>query len=751
MNLRLLLGVRAVVAIAAAPGAVPHGWQWTTQYPFRQISVVASSQQADSWPAGKAIDGDTSEPEGIWQTARSRPKSAWLELRIERPRRVRGVRIFHQRNPRYYRSVDYTIACWADGAWTTVARVQANRQAGWRAHRFEPVETTKVRITITKSEYGSRMGLNEVELDLDVPVERLVDGRVWRESRPYRCGKVADPGTITFDAHLPEGTAVELSTRTAPDAGGQPGRWCAWTPSYRRSGERVISPVNEWIQFRAALYGSAGRLPVLREVRIGSPACVERVDTGTIVLPPGKPLNIAVRFGRPMNRSTPLLAELRLPGGRARALEDGALGTDQMTWRFAPVTLGPEGGVGRLLLGGAKTRDGILMMHEEIPLVVGARPVLDRLRAIAEWTMAHEQKAIFVEGYNERTLLGLHEITGEKRYLDHVRRWAHKLLEAQDPAGFWGTGYKTVYFADTGSALGLFINFYKFATPEERRNIDAALQRYFDLLLVKGDSRGKPFVRPDGSLGVGFTSYKDGKAHGDLNKPYTISTALTGAEIFAAWHYMKGDERYKQMAVRACDWLLDTMVGEKPPDPWAQPGQIPYYIDDWNPGRKDRVWVWRRWPYDTSAYCGEGFVAAWTYIDDQAFRDRLVRRLRPHVEWLLRTQNDDGSWATRGSGDQLRSHGVVNFLLWYYERAGRDPRIADALRRYVVLLLDTERSRYLKVPGNGIATSLAGRALVEIVRPGVDCYRWKDPRRASVPPSGTGQPPSEAMRSDLDQ
>lgn len=294
---------------------------------------------------------------------------------------------------------------------------------------------------------------------------------------------------------------------------------------------------------------------------------------------------------------------------------------------------------------------------------------------------------------------------------------------------FCGTGYKTVCFADTGSALGLFINFYKFATAEERKRIDAALQRYFDLLLVKGDSTGKPFVHPDGSLGVGFSKYVDGKAQGDLNKPYTISTALTGAEIFAAWHYIKGDERFREMTIDACDWILDTMVGDEPPHRLAQPGQIPYIIEDWNPNRKDPEWVWARWPYDTSAYCGEGFIAAWTYVDHRAFRGSLARRLRPHIEWLLRTQNADGSWAARGSGDQLRSHGVVNLLLWHYERIERDPRIAAALRRYVVLLLDEDRSADLKIPGNGIATSLAGRALVEIVKPGVDCYRWKDKPR----------------------
>jgi len=726
--MRTALVCCALLAASHGMAAVPRGWRWTCRYPFRELTVTASSEQTDPWPASKAIDGDTSEPEGLWQTLRNSPKSAWLELQLKRPRRVKGVRIFHQQNPRYYRSIDYAIACWADGAWKTVAEVKGNKKAGWREHPFAAIDTTKVRINITKSEHGYRMGLNEVQLDLEPLPERFIDGRIFRESPPYRCGKVADLGIITWDVHCPELTSIRFHTRTGPDAGGKPGKWGGWTTWYHRSGDVVINPPNEWVQFQAELYGTPGRVPTVREVTIGSPSCVQRIEMDAIVLQPGKPLDLTVRFSRPMSRHTPLLAELTLPGKKATLLREGTLADDQMSWRFAPVSIGPAEGVGSLLLGGAKTGHGLLMMHEEHPVVVGTKPVLDRLKALGEWMMAHEQKAIFVEGYNERTLLGLHEITGERRYLDHVRKYVHKLLGLQDPAGFWGTGYKTVYFADTGSALGLFINFYKFATPDERKRIDTALGRYFDLLLVKGDSTGKPFVHDDGSLGVGFTSYKDGKAQGDLNKPYTISTALTGAEIFAAWYYMKGDERYKGMAMKACDWILGTMVGEKVPDPWAAPGQIPYYIDDWNPGRKDRHWIWRRWPYDTSAYAGEGFIAAWVYIGDDAFRKRLGTRVRPHIEWLLRTQNPDGSWAKKGSGDQLRSHGVVNLLLWYHHNIRRDPRIADALRRYVVLLLDGKRSAYLKVPGNGIATSLAGRALVEIVRPGVDCYRWKDER-----------------------
>ena len=361
-----------------------------------------------------------------------------------------------------------------------------------------------------------------------------------------------------------------------------------------------------------------------------------------------------------------------------------------------------------------------------------SKPVLHRLQGIANGMMAIESRTLFVEGYNERTLLALYEITGDRAYLDHVRKWVRKLLDLQKPEGYWSTGYGDVYFADTGSALGLFLNFYKFATPEERKRIDQALQRYFDLLLLKGDTAGKPFVHEDGSLGCGFGTDAKGTIVGSLNQPYTISTALTGAEIFAAWHYLKGHDRDKQTAVKACNWILAAMAGDPPPVPQAKPGQIPYLFGDANnpvyafhaaePELLDRLW--KTWPYDTSTYAGEGFIAAWTYIDDQGFRQSLGRRVKPHVQWLLRTQNEDGSWGRKRSDDQLRSHGVVNLLVWYYGRVEQDPRVATAIGRYCDLLIDEPRSRYLL--SNPIGIALVGRALATILKPGVDCNRWLD-------------------------
>jgi hypothetical protein len=77
--------------------------------------------------------------------------------------------------------------------------------------------------------------------------------------------------------------------------------------------------------------------------------------------------------------------------------------------------------------------------------------------------------------------------------------------------------------------------------------------------------------------------------------------------------------------------------------------------------------------------------------------------------------------------DQYRSHGVVDLLQWYHNNVERDARIAQAVRRYADLLADPERSAYLTEHPIGLC--LAGRAIATIIRPGVDCNRWKDSAR----------------------
>lgn len=476
--------------------------------------------------------------------------------------------------------------------------------------------------------------------------------------------------------------------------------------------------------------------------QIGSdgPKCVEYVDLGPEIVPqPGQVLNISVKFNREMDVNSMPTCKI-VTGKEKIVLNHGQWEEKGFRFNFKPVTLGQAQSKGLMTFSGGKSVEKQLMQQQSMAICIGNEPIIKRVKSIARFAMKNLHKAIFVNGYNYRTQLGLYEITSDEQHLNNVRKWVDELLDSQKPEGYWGTGYGAVYFADTGSALGLLINYYKWATPEQQKRIITALEKYI-MMLEKGDGK-ESFIHENGALGAGYHYAKDSKTFSDtFNGDYTISTSLSGSQIFAAMYYLTGEEKYKTVAVNATNWLLDTM---------ADDGRIPYIIDSWNPGRKDKEYLWYSWLYDTSAYVSEGFIAAWTYIDDPIFRKQLEERVKAHVDFLLWTQNDDGSWAKKGSHDQLRSHGLVNLLLWYYYNVDKEPAVARAIRNYYNLLLDEEKSQYLSIPAEGIdidygkmrqskadvnkndiflmgiPVSLSSRALVEIIKPSVDCYRWKD-------------------------
>jgi hypothetical protein len=134
------------------------------------LSVKASDEDSPrGWIAAKAIDGNVDEPGGYWLTKKSHPRQAWLELTLARLAKISRVVLFHQLNPGHYRSLDYSISARIDGKWQSLVSVKDNQQAGWVAHQFPEVLTSAVRLEITRSAYGDRMGVGEIELRCAAP------------------------------------------------------------------------------------------------------------------------------------------------------------------------------------------------------------------------------------------------------------------------------------------------------------------------------------------------------------------------------------------------------------------------------------------------------------------------------------------------------------------------------------------------------------------------------------------------------
>lgn len=350
-------------------------------------------------------------------------------------------------------------------------------------------------------------------------------------------------------------------------------------------------------------------------------------------------------------------------------------------------------------------------------------------RKHCDYVLAHKQdhKTIFIGGYYARTLIAGYRIFGDRRYLNAAVTYGDRLLTLQSGRGYWPTGYGNIYLADTGSALGLFIALYNDVDAERRQRYLNAVQKYVTAIEEDG------LINPSGALGTGWRATKEGAITAPYRDEYTISSALTGGEIFT-WIYTKtGKTHYREVAYRALRWIFTTM---------RQDGKIPYVLAGEGSSlaktgdlKNDAV-LWERWPYDTSAYVGEGLLSFDLYSNQATWRSELDADVTPHIEWLLRTQNPDGSWAVKNSSDQKRSPGVVNLLIWYDSHVKHDPRIVDAVRKFDRFLLTPGQAKAFGLlsadggdngapatEGGDVVTSLTGRALADILQPGVDS-KW---------------------------
>ena len=132
--------------------------------PAHERTVACSSE--DIWRDTVCLTDGVADPiRGVWLTTRNNPKEAWAEIRWPQPHRISRVRLYHQADAQY-RSLDYSIECWQASLWRAVENMPVvnNDVRGWREHRFAPITTDRVRVRITRSMHGNRMGLGEFEI-----------------------------------------------------------------------------------------------------------------------------------------------------------------------------------------------------------------------------------------------------------------------------------------------------------------------------------------------------------------------------------------------------------------------------------------------------------------------------------------------------------------------------------------------------------------------------------------------------------
>jgi hypothetical protein len=335
---------------------------------------------------------------------------------------------------------------------------------------------------------------------------------------------------------------------------------------------------------------------------------------------------------------------------------------------------------------------------------------------------------IYIAGYYMRDLVAGYEIFGDRKYLDTAIAYGDYLLKRQLPGGFWATGYGPVYLADTGSALSLFIVLYRHVDPARQK-------KYFDAVKLYTDSLQKDgMILPSGAFGTGWRKIENGKPADPIYDQYTLSSALTGAIIFTWMYHQTHQDKYRQIAYRALKWVFSTMSSD---------GNIPYILaeegGDWakRGDFKNDKKLWPEMTYGTSGYVSEGVIAFDLYCGNPAWSKWIQKTVRPNISFLLRNQLPNGTWAESSDlrdWNKTRSPGIINYLIWYYDHVDPDPQIQKAIQCFDATVTNPKTGKEYGLLIDGVRnvgnrkhvnplntlTGLTGRALADILKPGVD-------------------------------
>eukprot|EP00040_Diaphanoeca_grandis_P018801 m.98954 g.98954 ORF g.98954 m.98954 type:complete len:417 (+) comp27116_c0_seq1:160-1410(+) len=348
---------------------------------------------------------------------------------------------------------------------------------------------------------------------------------------------------------------------------------------------------------------------------------------------------------------------------------------------------------------------------------------------------AQVNRSIFEYGNLARVLLSASKITKNEAYLKTGLDWCDGFVEAQmtivtadgDTGGYWDTGYREVFIADTGTAVAALTLCTSMQSDTSKVALyKEALLRY--AIFVNGGCKQPPTkpdvgpgCPPDDGKGFVIASGPDKGALGDgwyrkmLNTgAYTISTATTGSCAFvemAAAGITSPKFNLDDVAHGAIKWLLDSRTAD---------GRIPYII---HPNDNSSV-VFQPITYSTESM----IIASLRYPDMSA----ELKTLNSTTMWLAKNQNADGSWGNwtnsenaqfgfSPSGDAQRSPRAVSLIQWYIATYGGDAEglLKGAITKSIDFFLNEEKMKEFGLNVNVLVTGFVGLAVADLVQPWV--------------------------------
>lgn len=347
--------------------------------------------------------------------------------------------------------------------------------------------------------------------------------------------------------------------------------------------------------------------------------------------------------------------------------------------------------------------------------------------------------SIFVNGNLARVLLANYKIHGNTSHRNEGLRWCDSFVGLQIPlktslgnqGGYWDTGYKDVFIADTGTAVAALTLCHSLTTDAARlRSYETALKRY-TLFVTEGcaTAPAKPNVYtkqcpPKGQGWVIPAPHADAGALGDgyyekeINlTPYTISTATTGSCAFVEYDNIEKQPALEAIAKDAVKWILSKVEAD---------GKIPYILTPTSDNGHTL--------YQPITYSTESFIDIDLRFPDM--HTELATTLKRTVDFMVRNQSADGSWGRWNStleeqmggpvlrfspsGDAQRSPRALSLLQWYYQRVSPDPAVAKAIRMYATFITTAANQAQYGIGAPTwltLPTGFVGLAVADLLQP----------------------------------